>query len=345
MSTKLSEHEKQLSELYSKIDQLQETIVFTTEQAENKQELLRREIDGLLKQLNIADSQRQDTISTLPDATIPLLQQIDLIEKASARKEEQWKDIEQKLNYKVKIAENNLSLSKMEQNRMQSIIEQQKVTISQLQSQINHINQELLSANQSVQRIELQLNEKDLLLHPLQRDNLLMKSEIEQLQSLLGESRREIESLYQSLEKQNDFNKQNGECSEKPQPEQEQIVTVVAVTEEQSDKQQFTKVQMLMKRVEELEELKDKLTNDVITLTNTNKKLTKQIEDQEELKREYNETCKKLEAAFEIIGEKEETINDMQQDLKYVKDKFRIQIMNLFEEIDELKRKLKDSGG
>jgi chromosome segregation ATPase len=365
----VADYDQQVFELHEKIDQLQETLSLTTDQAEKKQESLRREIDNLMRRVSMADIKNEDMITTLPDTTRPLLQQIEMLEKATIAKEEQWKDVEQRLNYKLKIAENNLKLSQREQQKLQNLLDQQKITSEELQKQINLLNRELLTSTDVTEKLKQQLNVTNEIIQPLQRENTSLKHEIEQLQNLFGESRSEIEKLYQQLEKYKTTQQQqiqNGPTVEPVQQQQQQqqqqsssrksieLIDNVVVDDVQSPvttsgvsrlhsieielRNQNAKVQILLKRVEELEDLKDKLTDELVSYTNTNKKLTKQITDQSELRQQFEELQKNYETALELIGEKEETISDMQQDMKYVKEKFRIQVTSLLEEIDQLKK-------
>lgn len=54
---------------------------------------------------------------------------------------------------------------------------------------------------------------------------------------------------------------------------------------------------------------------------------------------EFNKLTKRHNAALELLGEKEERISDLQQDLAYVKETFRKQVNDLLAEVEKLKKK------
>lgn len=342
-----------------KQEELQKALEITVEQAEKKQELQRKEIDALLKRCNKADLKNEDMVTTIPDMTIPLLQQIEALEKSAISKESQWKDLEHKLNQKLKIAENNLKLSHIEQQKLQRAIAEQTSINDGLQKQIASLNEQLLNARTIFANTKQQMINELEMLRPLQQENSQLKLEQEQLQHSLREARLEIETLYERLEKfkteKSSHSQIDNDSTISPPVTNEELPTTLnhptvvdtdAATSfivihrlENDLRKQNTKIQSLLKRVEELEDTKNKLSDELVSYIKKDRKLSKQISSLQKLKDDYDELKKQYDAAIELIGEKEEIIDDLQQDLKYVKEKFRNQITSLLEENDLLKKK------
>jgi chromosome segregation ATPase len=298
-------------------------------------------------------------VTTIPDMTIPLLQQIEALEKSAISKESQWKDLEHKLNQKLKIAENNLKLSHIEQQKLQRAIAEQTSINDGLQKQIASLNEQLLNARTIFANTKQQMINELEMLRPLQQENSQLKLEQEQLQHSLREARLEIETLYERLEKfkteKSSHSQIDNDSTISPPVTNEELPTTLnhptvvdtdAATSfivihrlENDLRKQNTKIQSLLKRVEELEDTKNKLSDELVSYIKKDRKLSKQISSLQKLKDDYDELKKQYDAAIELIGEKEEIIDDLQQDLKYVKEKFRNQITSLLEENDLLKKK------
>lgn len=66
---------------------------------------------------------------------------------------------------------------------------------------------------------------------------------------------------------------------------------------------------------------------------------TKQLSDVKNREEELKKLQQRHNAALDLLGEKEERIADLQQDLAYVKETFRKQMETLLAEIEKLKKK------
>jgi TATA element modulatory factor len=98
---------------------------------------------------------------------------------------------------------------------------------------------------------------------------------------------------------------------------------------EEKVRQFQSQIQSLLKQNSELEQVKIQLSEELINCNTKYMKIENELKQFSQERQDYQTLKKRHTAALEIIGEKEETISEMQQEFNEVKDMFRRQIDQL----------------
>lgn len=100
----------------------------------------------------------------------------------------------------------------------------------------------------------------------------------------------------------------------------------------------------LRERVQSLERVRMELTNEMVAMTTKLNVAEEDIKHVDAIKAQLNTLSVRHSAALQLIGEKEEELEDTRQDLRDVKQMFQTQSTFLLEEINRLKGSKQSSG-
>ena len=97
------------------------------------------------------------------------------------------------------------------------------------------------------------------------------------------------------------------------------------------------RIKTLYSQIRDLEEIKEDLSERLAMYKQTNQTLANEINEKDQTFKQFNDLKFRYEAALDLIGEKEETLQTLQEEFKYVKETFRHQITSLLKELEDLK--------
>ena len=369
MEMKLAElnrkHESELLDLQDTIDKLRQSISKTSEEHEERIETLKRETESWMKQYRELEDRSQEFFTLVPDATKPLLEQINSLEKTTAAKASSFTEREKKYQTKLQIAENSLKISEQEISRLTKLNEKLKQNDTDLQKDVAEMKELLVAEKQRyeqerIKKLELEVNMGTLQnsLKRSQDENQYLEHQLNDLNDTIRKLQEEIEdnaSKHQVVENpvthspvdlsqgsiETDLNKSTSSNNDSDITE---IIApangMVSSTEfQEAFQKRDLKIKTLQERVMELEEIKSDLSERLAMYKQTNQTLATEINEKEEMLKQVKDLQIRYEAALDLIGEKEECIQTMQEEFRYVKETFRGQVNDLLKEIEILKSK------
>ncbi|KJE94925.1 hypothetical protein CAOG_05467 [Capsaspora owczarzaki ATCC 30864] len=137
--------------LQQQIVDLQASIVRGEQQAQRKEDSLRREIDDLHDQLRVAETRNQELTDSVTQATRPLLRQIETLRNAQSSQLASWEAVEQTLT--MRLDEVQLLLSQTsERERLAN------AKASELAQQLGNLEAQLSAERQARSKVQAQLD-------------------------------------------------------------------------------------------------------------------------------------------------------------------------------------------
>lgn len=362
-------YEIELTELHKTLEQLREMVSTVNKTSEEKVEVLKKEAESWMKKYRELEERSQEIFTLVPDATKPLLEQINSLEKTTAAKTSSFTEREKKYQAKLQIAENNLKMSEQEVIRLNKLNDRLKQTNVELEKEVSELKETFIaekhkSDQERTKRIQLEMTVSSLQssLARAQEENRYLDQQMNELNTTISRLNYEIEVLSQNNHHISLHDKHPSHRSPKtPSPEAQSPESLViektnvnqeaglsspttvnssllAPTElEEELRQKDLKIKTLYEKIRELEEIKDDLTERLSMYKQTNQTLANEIKEKEILVKQANDLTYRYEAALDLIGEKEETLQSLQEEFKYVKETFRNQVNDLLKEIESLK--------
>jgi DNA repair exonuclease SbcCD ATPase subunit len=345
-------HEQESNTHRNEIEKLQATLQFYATEEQKRQQSLKREIEILLKRCSIAESKTEEIVTIIPDSTRPLHEQILSLESKSQAKEEEYNRVQRNLENKLKIAENRVKLLERENSKMSSNLEALRESEREKIERTIKLEEETRDKTTKLDKLTKQLQEEAAITNDLRSINdeisvqrQKLQEEVEALQKTLQSQQQQAEvqsSIVEPVapiavtahESHNENNvSDNVEISKNTN--YEEATAPQLLTLESTIRTQSSQIKALLDRVDSLEQAKTNLSEDLFIANADNKKMNVKILELENLRAELEQLRNEHESALELLGEKEEKLIEMEQDMQYVKDTFRKQIMDLLNANDQ----------
>lgn len=365
LQDKIDFYEKQLKEQREFIFDMERTMQQNMDQADKKIESQKKELEVLQTKCNIAESKYQEMVTVVPDATQPLLEELNALKSAFADKEDVWKENEKRLNYRIQIAESRVKLLDQENQQLQRSVDKAKNEKKDLEAKIDEWSQKFHQEMRKVHMLTEQANQIELQRYKYEKDYAFLKEQCEELETKLAQVQEELKKKNEEVQQQQQVAAANNAAQqEKASPQQQQVEqenvdnnslpsslqSLIAKASKGANaaqqesleallKQQTLQINSLTAKIEELESIKSKLYEEVVKFTSKNQELSLQVNNLKDKEDAHAKLVGRHNAALELLGAKEERIMELQQDLAYVKETFRKQVTDLLGEIDKLKKK------
>ena len=354
-------HEAELLELQQTIDQLRETVSNANSSADEKVETLKKDVELWMKKHRDLEDKSQEIMSLIPDATKPLLEQIQSLEQSTTTKANLSSEKEKKFQTKLQIAENNLKLTEQEVTRLTKLTERLKQNNQELEGDIQQMKEILNTERQKTEQerskrveIETSVSAIKTSLKRSQEDNHYLEQQINELHETIRKLNAELEKNssnsntnhhtvpYETTSSEHAASNQStpqmtsDETEQATENETEMINLTNSELLEIIEKKN-NKIKTLFVQIRDLEEIKEDLSERLAMYKQTNQTLANEINEKELTLKQFNDLKFRYEAALDLIGEKEEALQTIQEEFKYVKETFRTQISSLLKEIETLK--------
>lgn len=348
-SRKLRDAETKCEALQNSIESIREEMRRQRQNADEREDMLSAEISMLQEKCSEAEVRQQDFENKLTQATSPLLAEIDILRKKLEDQEQRSISAEKKsMDQTVTLEmEKQEILEKLEQ--IKEIEEETRLRCEGLQSQLISAQQasvesERIASDEKAARdkAETLLREAKSELAALEKNTVsterVFYSQLEVVtakEATLKETIRgleeEVRSLTQKLE------------DAKSQSSNTQILQIepMDTVNERFDMPIDDSEDGIRRKIKELESTREHLSNELVKAEqrlaegNTAKML---LDSQT---KEISDLRRKLAAATELLGEREERIEELHADLEDVRQGYKQQLVIMADEVSRLTKKEK----
>jgi TATA element modulatory factor len=318
-------------EEYEKVIQtLEKLIISNKKEYESKMNDLRIEIEQFISKYAQSESKNEELVTQVPTFTKPLLEQISILESASIAKENNWKQEKVNLENQLKISENNLKLITRDRNKYETSFMDAKKSIILKDELIGNLNEKVEIFGKENEKLKSELSDKSTLyFNTLEKYNNL-NQEFDELSKKFEKLQEERNTLQSKLlNKLEQPTSPVYELPPSPKYNKNEVKNGNIYQLEEKVRQFQSQIQSLLKQNSELEQVKIQLSEELINCNTKYMKIENELKQFSQERQDYQTLKKRHTAALEIIGEKEETISEMQQEFNEVKDMFRRQIDQL----------------
>lgn len=349
LSRRVRDAESRCEALEITIGELREELERQRAASDERDELLSTEVSELQRRCAEAEAKAQEAQARVPETTAPLLKQIEFIQKSASQQAASWSEAEKTLILRLKESENEMQQILAKSQDLQKTIENNQNAadesyrmMSEAQSKITKLESEIADLNSSKLSLVEELDAAKAELRTAKDTNAMLETVYGQ--QLEAAQIRESQSIaaYQALEHK--YAAQHIQATEieksprarppnpPPEPEEEAPRTPIDATAPANIAiQQLTSLQRM---VTELQITRDKLSEELIKAETeaaqgkTAQKRTTYLE------KEVVDLKTRLATALELLGEKEERVEELTIDLAEVKAHYRHQIEFMANQMD-----------
>ncbi|KYQ89744.1 TMF1-like protein [Tieghemostelium lacteum] len=368
-----------------------------------KEEELNREIINLQQRCRDAENRNDQISSSIPDATRPLLKQIESLESSLEQRQSAFDAIEKSLLNQIKEERGKYDKATGSQQDLQLEIDELLQRLKQSELQLKKANKQIQSAQTEIQNEKVKVQQAISTHQSLEQQNLTVQSnltkadlKIQLLEEKIEKSQKEIKEMREQEEKRiqteklknvlknplsystNDFNNSNSNLSnfihEPPSPSSASPLSTSSsglnnnytptkipysgfkripsqhdlMQQNQSFSHEYfqtsfhqkdSEISMLQSQNQSLENSRKKLEDELVKLTTQNESLLTECKELKSLRQESTDLKQRLSTALEILGEREESVNELKLDIVDMKELYKTQINELLLQIENLKSK------
>ncbi|KAI7985662.1 Golgin candidate 5 [Camellia lanceoleosa] len=152
LDSRLKEAEERETMLVQALEELRQTLSRTEQQAVFREDMLRRDVEDLQKRYQASERRCEELVTQVPESTRPLLRQIEYMQETTARRAEAWAAVERSLSSRLQEAEAKAAAA---QERERSINERLSQTLSRLnvlEAQISCLRSEQTQLSRSLEK-------------------------------------------------------------------------------------------------------------------------------------------------------------------------------------------------
>ena len=325
---KLQEAQNRASALQDSLEEVREEMRRQRVSADEREEMLQSEIASLQRRCSEAEARQKDSESKLPEATAPLLVQVESLQKKLEDQDRLSMAAQKRLVDRVEELEKTIEALRQDKRELAEQTEEATSRFESLYSQLSGAQQKASDAERvaSEERLAKQNAEASLALaqaelttiestYSARIDELtatesLLKKTIRDLEEELIQERERRESLTSMKRGESKVADENGAGSGRASPKSPQSMeTSSPMRLFAADSSENT----IRRKIRELEETKERLSAALV-------KAEQRAASGDAANKQLAELRKKLDAASEVIGEKEEKIDELRADLADIKD-------------------------
>ena len=337
--------ELQLQSYQKRVQELQELLSETESKGLENVEKLRKDLQESSARLRETEMQYAEIAVNVPEATKPLVEQIDQLQQELASKEHTWSSVENSLSLKVRDLESKIRQYEKAGVTQQQLLKDGADKIKELLQEKDELQDRLAEVEKSFQSVSGQKEVTEESLSPVQVDD---KSA--ELQVKLMEEKWKRESVEIELEKQKDeFEKRVRKEVEKvkhamkvQQQGDNNIEYNGKVADTVTDFDPISEISTPQKLIQassttnisELEVVCNKLAEELVAKTRLLSASQKRLKDLE-MDGDYLSLKTKHTMALELVGEKEEEIEHLNNDLSDLKRLYQEHITDVLERLNQ----------
>ncbi|KAJ6700770.1 GOLGIN CANDIDATE 5 [Salix koriyanagi] len=344
----LREAEERETMLVQALEELRQTLSRKEQQAVFREDMLCRDIEDLQKRYQASERRCEELITQVPDSTRPLLRQIEAMQETTARRAEAWAAVERSLNSRLQEAETKAAVAEEREQSVNNRLSQTLSRINVLEAQIsclrteqmqlkNYFNRKL--KERKAARLDL---ERTAHVHstsasdqtPIARSNSAFENgnltRKLSTASSLG-SMEESYYLQASLDtSDNLFERRNfGEATMSPY----YMKSITPSAFESALRQKEGELASYMSRLASMESVRDSLAEELVKMTSQCEKLRAESSLLPGVQAELDALRQRHSAALELMGERDEELEELRADIVDLKDMYREQVNLLVNKI------------
>ncbi|KAL9262239.1 Golgin putative 5-like protein [Drosera capensis] len=149
---RLREAEERETILVQAIEELRQTLSRSEQQANFKEDALRRDIEDLQNRYQASERRCEELVMQLPESTRPLLRQIEAMQEITARKAEAWAAVEKSLESRLQEAEAKTAAAEEKERSINERLSQTLSRVNVLEAQISCLRAEQTQLTRSIEK-------------------------------------------------------------------------------------------------------------------------------------------------------------------------------------------------
>ena len=324
---KLQDAQNRASALQDSLDEVREEMRRQRLGADEREEMLQSEIAVLQRRCSEAEARHKDSESRLPEATAPLLAQVETLRKKLEDQDEVSMAAQKRLIDKIDSLEKTVEGLQREKRAFADETEEATSRFDILSAQLVGAQQKASDAERTAaeERIAKQKAEATLAsaqaelkgrIDALTTTEGTLKKTIRELEEELIRERTAREEAERKRELPADIEKSSNGGGDRGSPLPREERHDPRLNHRMSPERVFAtdgSENTLRRKIRELEETREKLSAALV-------EAEQRAAAGDSAKRDLDDVRKKLVAASEVIGEKEETIDELRADLADIKE-------------------------
>ncbi|KAL6137615.1 hypothetical protein ACLB2K_062905 [Fragaria x ananassa] len=152
LESRLREAEEREAMLVQALEELQQTLSRTEQQAVFREDMLRRDVEDLQKRYQESERRCEELITQVPESTRPLLRQIEAMQETTSRRAEAWAAVERSLNNRLQEAEAKAAAAEERERSVNERLSQTLSRINVLEAQISCLRAEQSQLSKSLEK-------------------------------------------------------------------------------------------------------------------------------------------------------------------------------------------------
>jgi outer membrane murein-binding lipoprotein Lpp len=302
-----------------------------------KEEELNTTINNLERRLFQSESKNDEMLCSSQDAMTPLLLQITNLETQYRLTSTDWKSTEQNLLQRCQIAEKESSLKDQKLKNLTENLEDQVKLHNEYLSSVESNDQQILNLTMKIKDLEAaktkleqeveHYKSENQYLEKIKEENLSQLSLSHEVISFNQNSIQELKKEYrEKIESQIRRSIDTKPTSSPDLANVEMRNSLQHMNISQQTKVFKSQILTLESQLEHLEQTRDELTSEIILLQTQNERLQTVCKE--------HEKCGELEERYgtvlELLGEKEEKVLELENDILDIKMAYKEQMENQF---------------
>jgi len=355
------EYQDREHELGRTITELKGAVQRANERVNWREEEHKKELQAYQIKIQESASQIEHLQLEMAESTRPLLRQIESISQAHAMKQQAWETVEKSIMSRLDEAEKHLAEAEEKEKTTSLNAESLKVKLRTIEGYLSaersnaaHQAAELEVHRANAFSIEKQLAEniaqKGVHITQLDRttkDLKLRESQVKDLQDVISKLENKLRDLQEGTKREKDISNRSLPTENQiTQTKSETNLVQFMSTGIGMDKiqnmfyQKEAEIVSLKESAQNLEKLKSTLEAEIIKLTSKNAELIEEQNKLQESKTQLAALTARYNTALELLGEKEEQVEEIRADLTDMKSLYRQQVSELLESNEKLKKEL-----
>nr|TKR65614.1 hypothetical protein D5086_0000319470 [Populus alba] len=368
LESHLREAEERESMLVQALEELRQTLSRKEQEAVFREDMLCRDIEDLQKYYQASERRCEELITQVPDSTRPLLRQIEAMQETTARRAEAWAAVERSLNSRLQEAEAKAAVAEEREQSVNKRLSQTLSRINVLEAQISCLRTEQTQLTQIKElrqknKEELQdaLTHRELLQQEIEREKAA-RLELERTahvhstsasdQTPIARSNSAFENgnltrklstasslgsmeesyyLQASLDTSDSLSEQRnfGEATMNPY----YMKSMTPSAFESALRQKEGELASYMSRLASMESVRDSLAEELVKMTSQCEKLRAESALLPGVQAELDGLRQRHSAALELMGERDEELEELRADIVDLKEMYREQVNLLVNKI------------
>ncbi|GFQ07281.1 golgin candidate 5 [Phtheirospermum japonicum] len=375
LESRLREAEDRESMLVQTLEELRQTLSRKEQQAVFREDMLHKDIEDLQRRYQASERRCEELITQVPESTRPLLRQIEAMQETAARRAEAWTAVERSLNSRLQIsclrAEQTQLTRSLEKERQRAAENRQeylalKEEADTHEGRVNQLEEEIRQLRRKhKEELHEALAHQELLRKELEREK---SARLDQERASSLQSPRITDQGSIGRQKSTGF--ENGSLTRKissasslsSMEESYFLQTTLGSSDNMSERRSFAEgpvspyymksmtsntyeaalrqkdgeLASYTSRLASLESIRDSLAEELVKMTAECEKLRAEAATLPGIRSELEALRRRHSAALELMGERDEELEELRADIVDLKEMYREQVNMLVNKIQRL---------